>query len=189
MRQSKGVRLGVLGVIAAHPGGVHGYGVRKQWEKLFGALWRVGLSEVYHALGWLVESGWIEDSGEADATVSARRKIYRITDAGRHSLTTLALAAPPEDAFQREFAVKLLFCIQHLDPDAALRSIEGHRDFCQDHLHRVAMQRRRIRRMAIDPFFADLALDNTEALVRAEIAWLDNLCHKLKQRFGAISSV
>lgn len=67
MRQANGVRLGVLGVIAAHPDGLHGYAVRQQWERLFGTLWRVGLAEVSRALGWLAESGWIAEHEIADA--------------------------------------------------------------------------------------------------------------------------
>jgi DNA-binding PadR family transcriptional regulator len=188
MRQANGVRLGVLGVIAAHPDGLHGYAVRQQWERLFGTLWRVGLSEVYHALGWLAESGWIEEHEIADGgRAASSRKAYRITDEGRDGLSAFLQAPPGETPvpFHRELAIKLLFGVQDLGLERALELVNNQEDFCQDRLRRIAVQRRRLRRMGVDSFAADLMLDGVETIVRAEIAWLDNVCQKLKRRFGA----
>ena len=182
MRRSDSVRFAILGLVARHPGGVHGYALRRQCADLLGHLWQLTLQEVYRVLGSLSADGWIEGNGRDPV---AGRKIYCITPVGQQNLDAFLLR-PAEDALQmrrQEVAAKVLFA----RPDRLaelLGVISAKRVAYEQQLALLDVQRRKLRRLPVDPFLANLLVDGAEVSMRAEIEWLDHVCEKLNERFG-----
>jgi DNA-binding PadR family transcriptional regulator len=66
----------------------HGYSIMKETEQLTGGEVRLGPGALYAALGKLVDQGLIEETDDRPAPDldDARRRYYRLTDAGRAAL-------------------------------------------------------------------------------------------------------
>ena len=60
----------------------HGYGIMRNIKEITGGRVSVGPGTLYGAVGGLLEKGWIEAAGEGEP----RRKIYRITRAGKNAV-------------------------------------------------------------------------------------------------------
>jgi DNA-binding PadR family transcriptional regulator len=182
MRHGQGIRFAVLGVVSRHPDGVHGYILKRQFERALGTFWQLNFGEVYRVLDRLAAEGLIEQvTGDAESP----RKVYRITEKGRRSLDDFILA-PPTDAprpLRQELAVKLLFA----GPGRMgqlLELIDYQREVYLRQLSVLGAQRRRIRRAPVDAFVTNLLIDGAELSVRSELAWLDDVALKLKERFS-----
>jgi DNA-binding PadR family transcriptional regulator len=145
----------------------------------------VNLPEVYRALNRLAAEGWIEAVGDE---LVPSRKAYRITPDGKEHLDAFLLQ-PPADLphpVRQELAVKLLFS-DGGSMETLVRVIGDQRDFYMDQLRALSTQRRRLQRLPVDSFFANLMIDGIEGVVRAEIEWLEKVSQKLTERFGAIA--
>jgi hypothetical protein len=66
-----------------------------------------------------------------------------------------------------------------------LRMIDHQRNAYMSQLHLLGAQRRKVRALPVDSFVTGLLIDGAELQVRAELAWLDDVTQKLKERFGA----
>lgn len=182
MRQSDGVKFAILGLIACNTEGLHGYELRQQCVRVVGHLWQLTLQEVYRVLGNLAADGWIEADGRDPV---AGRKTYSITPLGQQGLEAFLLrpAVDLPRPRRQELAAKLLFARpEHLA--SLVRLISARRDMYQQQLFLLAVQRRKLRRLPVDPFLVNLLIDGEEGSVLAEIEWLNNVCQKLTERFG-----
>lgn len=180
MRYEGGLRYGILGVVSRHERGIHGWALKKQFEKLLGNFWQVNFGEVYRVLDSLAAKGWIEQILEGPGS---SRKLYRITEQGRRSLDDFVLS-PATDVprpLRQELAVKLLFadCAQLSE---VLALIDQQRAAYLQQLGQLEIQRRKLRQSPLDGFVTHLLIDGGELSVRAELAWLDAVSEKLKQR-------
>ena len=182
MYRSDGVKFAILGLIACNPEGVHGYVLRDQCVRVLGHMWRLTFQEVYRMLGRLAADGWIEASGRDPV---AGRKVYGITPLGRQGLDAYLRdpGANQLDPRRQELAPKLLFAGPDRLPDL-MRVIDAKREMYLQQLALFAVQRRRLRRLPVDPFFVNLLIDGAEGSVLAEIQWLNQVCEKLRERFG-----
>lgn len=63
----------------------HGYGIMQMTEKLSGGEVKIGSGTMYGATGNMMKKGWIEEIMSNEPGVE-RRRLYRITDAGRSAL-------------------------------------------------------------------------------------------------------
>ena len=183
LRHVRGAHYALLGVVSQHPAGVHGYALKRQCDRILGHFWQLNFGEVYRVLDRLAEDGLIEG---VLGGPSSPRKLFRITDKGRRSLDTFILE-PPTDAprpLRQELAVKLLFAGPERLPEL-VRLIDCQRDTYMRQLHLLTVQRRRLRRLPIDSFVTNLLIDGAELNVRAELAWLEDVSAKLKERFAA----
>ena len=63
----------------------HGYGIMQMTEKLSGGEVKIGSGTMYGATGNMMKKGWIEEIMSNEPEVE-RRRLYRITDAGRSAL-------------------------------------------------------------------------------------------------------
>jgi DNA-binding PadR family transcriptional regulator len=181
MRVARGINFAILGVVSRNPEGVHGYALKRQCERVLGNFWALNFGEIYRVLDRLSDEDLIE---QALLEPGSNRKIYRITERGRRSLDDFILA-PPEDVprpLRQELAVKLLFADAAQMPRVA-RLIEHQRKAYLRELHLLGVQRRRIERTQADGFVTGLLIDGAELTVRAELAWLDDVKQKLKERF------
>ena len=66
-----------------------------------------------------------------------------------------------------------------------LRLIDTQRDTYMRQLHLLSVQRRKIVKLPVDTFVTGLLIDGAELSVRAELAWLEDVTLKLKERFTA----
>jgi DNA-binding PadR family transcriptional regulator len=181
MRHARGIHYALLGVVSQNPEGVHGYALKRQCDRILGHFWQLNFGEVYRILDRLAESGLVEEV-LADAATS--RKVFRITDKGRQSLDTFILE-PPTDAprpLRQDLAVKLLFAGAERMRDL-LHLIDTQRETYMRQLHLLSTQRRKIVNLPIDSFVTGLLIDGAELSVRAELAWLEDVSLKLKDRF------
>ena len=181
MRHGHGIRYALLGVVSQNPAGVHGYALKRQCERILGNFWQLNFGEVYRVLDRLAQEGLIE---KVLAESESNRKIYRITDKGQRSLDRFILA-PPTDAprpLRQELAVKLLFAGPGRLREV-LRLIDHQRDAYMRQLHLLGVHRRKLRHAPVDGFVTNLLIDGAELSVRAELAWLDDVSQKLKERF------
>ena len=181
MRHGHGIQYALLGLVSQSPEGVHGYAIKRQCERVLGNFWQVNFGEVYRVLDRLAQDGLIEqvlEEGESS------RKVYRITEKGKQSLDDFILA-PPTDAprpLRQELAVKLLFAGPTRFPEV-LKLIDHQRDAYMKQLYLLGVQRRRLARAAVDGFVTTLLIDGAELAVRAELAWLDDVTQKIRERF------
>jgi DNA-binding PadR family transcriptional regulator len=181
MRHAHGIQYALLGLVSQSPDGVHGYAIKRQCERVLGTFWQVNFGEVYRVLDRLLNDGLIQHVlDQEDST----RKVYRITERGRQSLDDFILA-PPTDAprpLRQELAVKLLFAGPAQLPEV-LKLIDLQRDAYMKQLYSLGVQRRRLERTPIDGFVTGLLIDGAELSVRAEVAWLDDVTQKLRERY------
>ena len=63
----------------------HGYGIMQMTEKLSGGEVKIGSGTMYGATGNMMKKCWIEEIMSNEPGVE-RRRLYRITDAGRSAL-------------------------------------------------------------------------------------------------------
>jgi DNA-binding PadR family transcriptional regulator len=183
MRHGRGIHYALLGVVAQHPEGVHGYALKRQCDRLLGHFWQLNFGEVYRVLDRLSDEGLIEQISTED---ESPRKLFRITDKGRQSLDDFILT-PATDAprpMRQELAVKLLFAGPERMADL-ISLIDHQREVYLRQLHLLGTQRRKIRRVPVDSFVTNLLIDGAELSVRAELAWLDEVVQKLKERYPA----
>jgi DNA-binding PadR family transcriptional regulator len=183
MRHAHGIRYALLGVVSQHPDGVHGYALKRQCERVLGQFWQLNFGEIYRVLDRLSDDGLIAQVATED---DSARKLYRITERGRRSLDDFILA-PPTDAprpMRQELAVKLLFAGPQQLPEV-LRLIDHQRTAYMQQLHGLGTQRRKVRRLPTDSFVTQLLIDGAELHVRAELAWLDDVTQKLRERYTA----
>ena len=186
MRHARGIQYALLGVVSQNPDGVHGYALKRQCDRVLGHFWQLNFGEVYRILDRLSENGLVEEV-LADSVTS--RKVYRITDKGRRSLDDFILE-PPTDAprpLRQELAVKLLFAGANRIPEI-LRLIDVQRETYLRQLHLLSVQRRKLVKLPIDGFVTGLLIDGAELSVRAELAWLDDVTTKLKDRLATSTS-
>lgn len=181
MRHGHGIQYALLGLVSQNPDGVHGYAIKRQCERVLGNFWQVNFGEVYRVLDRLATDGLIQQVLEEK---DSSRKVYRITEKGRRSLDDFILA-PPTDAprpLRQELAVKLLFAGPTRLPEV-LSLIDLQRDAYMKQLYQLGVQRRRLERAPVDGFVTTLLIDGAELSVRAELAWLDDVTQKLRERY------
>jgi DNA-binding PadR family transcriptional regulator len=170
-------------VVAQNEDGIHGYALRRQCERVLGSFWQLNFGEIYRVLDSLSRQGLIEQiAGEQESP----RKVFRITEQGKQSLDDFILT-PPTDAprpLRHELAVKLLFAGPGRLVDL-LKLIDHQRVAYMRQLSLLGSQRRRLRRANVDAFVTNLLIDGAELAVRAELAWLDDVTQKLRERDAA----
>jgi DNA-binding PadR family transcriptional regulator len=182
MRHAPGIQYAVLGVISRNSEGVHGYALKRQCDRVLGHFWQLSFGEVYRILDRLSENGLVE---EVLAMTVSTRKVYRITEKGRRSLDDF-VREPATDAprpLRQELAVKLLFAEAERMPEI-LRLVDAQRETYVRQLQLLSAQRRKTVKLPVDGFVTGLLIDGAELSVRAELAWLDDVTTKLKDRLG-----
>jgi DNA-binding PadR family transcriptional regulator len=206
------LELAILGLLEDQE--LHGYEIRKRLRDELGLFSNISFGSLYPALARLERGGAVravEDpgtettgaapmtgslSGERAALRARRtspgrgrrgRKVYRITEAGRHQFTELLddeRGAGPEDA--RSFGLRLAFA-RYLPPQARLRLMERRRAQLAQRLAdaRVAARSAANR---LDPYARSLVEHTTESTER-DISWLDRLIDAERTGGGATPAV
>lgn len=183
MRHEGGLRYAVLGVIGRNEGGVHGWALKRQFERMLGDFWQLNFGEVYRVLDKLADDGLIQ---QLLCEEGSNRKLYRITGKGRQSLDDF-ITTPPTDAprpLRQELAVKLRFATTEQVP-GLFKLIEHQRAAYMGQLSRLSIQRRKLRGLHKEQeiWVTGLLIAHAELSVRADLTWLDIVVQELKERF------
>ena len=72
-------------LLCLYGGPNHGYGIMQKTLALSAGNVRIGSGTMYGAAGSMIRKGWIEEQPSEDGGFS-RRRMYRLTDAGRDVL-------------------------------------------------------------------------------------------------------
>lgn len=68
-----------------------------------------------------------------------------------------------------------------------LDAIQQQRKAYMHQVHLLDKERRKLEHAAVDSFVTNLLIDGAEFVARAELAWLDHVMHKVRERFATPS--
>ncbi|MBF6352156.1 MULTISPECIES: PadR family transcriptional regulator [Nocardia] len=106
------LRFAALGLLAQESGS--GYDLLKRFENSMANVWAATQSQLYGELGRLEREGLIEIAAEGPR----RRKLYAITETGRHALRDWL--ATPDSTPARSSRLLRVFLLSEVDTPAAL---------------------------------------------------------------------
>lgn len=162
-------RYAILGALTH--GARSGYDLRRFFEENLGSFWRESYGQIYPILRKLQAEGLVERA----AGESARRKPYRITDAGRTALSVWLEQPVTLEVGRVEILLKLFFISQ-----APAGTAQGHlRAFRAEHATRLARYDAVAQRLdgelshEPDVRYWRVTLAYGQQLSRAMLAWCD----------------
>lgn len=162
-------RYAILGALTH--GARSGYDLRRFFEDNLGSFWRESYGQIYPILRKLEAEGFVERA----ADVSARRKPYRITDAGRTALSVWLEQPVTLEVGRVEILLKLFFISR-----APTGTAQAHlRAFRAEHAARLArydaVGQRLDGELSHEPDvrYWRVTLAYGQLLSRAMIAWSD----------------
>ncbi len=149
------------------PGPKHGYELHQEFTESLGAVWQVGLSQMYAHLKALENDGLVTCQTEVQAN-RPPRKIYSITDEGRgHFLRWLHEPTPQIRGIRLEFLSRL-FLFRRLGLPGLRDLIDRQKALCQARAEALS----RLADDTDDPFLR-LVHRFRMGQVEAIIHWLD----------------
>lgn len=165
------VREGLLALLSDRPR--HGYDLRAEFEARTAELWRLNSGQVYTTLDRLERDGLVDATDDpGDAT--GRRRLYRVTEAGRAELRAwLDGASWTAEPHRDELLMKVLLAAH--DPVRAREVVDGHRHALLARLHQLRREQRR----APSSLAHDLVADALVARLEADLHWLDRCEQRL----------
>jgi PadR family transcriptional regulator, regulatory protein AphA len=140
----------VLGVLSLGPRS--GYDIKALVDRSTRFFWAASYGQIYPELRRLEREGLIE--GEDSPTGGRRRRVYRLTGAGREALTEWLLGTTATVELRDESLLRLFFA-DGLPRDQALLLLEGRR---RGHVQYLDTLRAIDARPGDDPPFVDLVL-------------------------------
>lgn len=165
----------VLGLVANHPEGVHGYQLRTSMEALSDEFWEINYGKLYRALDQLARAGDVR-CFEFIQSGKPNRKVFRITETGGRTLDSWLvqpLAECPRP-LRDELSLKLLFLgARSTDQIAAL--ISQQRSIYMKRLARIGRRRRKLEKVGFDLRAISLVIDGAEMRVRSDLTWLEHI--------------
>jgi len=117
------VTWAVLGLIALEPRS--GYDVKRIVDRTIRHFWAASYGQIYPELRRLVEAGWI--TGEDASSGGRRRRLYRITPAGRAALLEWQHGSDTRIELRDESLLRLFFA-DTLPRDEALGLLQARRE-------------------------------------------------------------
>lgn len=147
----------------------HGYQLATDFAERTAGVWTLNTGQVYTTLDRLVRDGYVEPDGTVDPD-DARRRRWRLTEAGRDRTEAWTEEPPPEPGPRDELVLRVLL-VAAVDPESALAVIHGQRQ----HLVTRLQDMRRGQRDAEDSTLARMAADAAAVRVESDLRWLD-LC-------------
>jgi DNA-binding PadR family transcriptional regulator len=167
------VREGLLLLLAEQPR--HGYELKTLFEQRTGELWQLNTGQIYTTLERLERDGLVEPTGEVSD--DARRRSYRLTEAGRHEAATWLGGPTAADTPRDELVMKVLLVTAGDDRAAALATIDAHRHELMARLQEV---RQRQRAAPAGTLSARLVADALAVRAEADLRWLDLCVERLR---------
>jgi len=164
-RQRLPLEQALLGLLMEGP--MHGYDLHRRVEEELGAIWYMGISNIYGALKRL------EQANQVESTLSPQesrppRKVYCITPAGRSGfLDWVRQPVPAMRDMRVEFPAKLYF-FRALGLEGARELIVAQEAVCRERVERLEQSAAQC-----DPHdFNRLVYDFRRRQIRAILDWL-----------------
>jgi DNA-binding PadR family transcriptional regulator len=171
------VPLALLGLLEREPS--YGYDLKRDYDAYFGRGKPLQFSQVYSTLARLARDGKVAP-GEIEAGGGPDRKLYAITDGGKHEFETwLSQPVDPAPHLQTDLFVKVVFALM------LGRSAERYLDTQRTaHLQRMR-ELTKLRRSggAVDALLADHGLFHLEA----DLRWIDLTASRLSVLAEAVA--
>lgn len=165
------VREGLLALLAQRPR--HGYDLRARFEEQTADLWPLNSGQVYTTLDRLERDGLVDATDDPDDG-SGRRRLYRVTDAGREELRRwLDAASWSAEPHRDELLMKVLLVADQ--PTEAQAVVADHRRALLAQLQAVRRQQRTLP----DDLRSQLAADAVVARLESDLHWLDRCEQRL----------
>lgn len=165
----------LLGLLACHDDGAHGYRLQREARALCEHSSLVTHGRVYRSLGELERRGEIAATREERAG-RPNRRTYRLTALGRRTFEEW-IAQPPCDhgyPLKDELALKLKVA-GSADFGMVAELVGGYRSMCLERLESITRRRAVLRRSGLDPVLGELVAQACRSRVQAELAWLESL--------------
>lgn len=121
------LRHALLGLLAQRP--ASGYELTKQFELSLANVWSASHSQIYPELQRMADRGWVVAGDEG----ARGRRAYEITDDGRAELRRWLTGERPDRSSRNEAMLRVFF-LWTLEPDEAVRFLEGEADAYREHL-------------------------------------------------------
>jgi len=165
----------VLGVVANHPDGVHGYELRTYMEALSDEFWEINYGKLYRALDQLERIGSVT-SFELIQSGRPNRRVFRITETGGKRLDDWLFEPVAEhpQPLRDELSLKLLF-IGARSTDQIATLIAQQRSIYMKRLARITRRRRKLEKVGFDSRAISVVIDGAEMRVRADLGWLEHI--------------
>jgi DNA-binding PadR family transcriptional regulator len=167
------VREGLLLLLAEQPR--HGYELKTLFEQRTGELWQLNTGQIYTTLERLERDGLVEPTGEVSD--DARRRSYRLTEAGRDEAAAWLGSSATADTPRDELVMKVLLVTAGDDRAAALATIDTHRHELMARLQEV---RQRQRAAPAETLSVRLVADALAVRAEADLRWLDLCVERLR---------
>jgi DNA-binding PadR family transcriptional regulator len=159
---------GLLVLLAEEP--KHGYQLATDFGERTAGRWSLNTGQVYTTLDRLARDGFVVDDGTVDPE-DARRRRWRLTDAGRDRARTWLTRAPDATGDRDELVLRVALAAGS-SPDLALRVVDAQRAVLVDRLQQV--RRAGPERGPDDGALLDqLAADAGAVRLEAQLRWLD----------------
>lgn len=149
-------------------GPLHGYDLHKQVVSNLGAVWRLGLSQMYAILKEYETRGWIKTITETQTSGRPARKMLKLTPQGKHAFEAwMKQSAHGLREFRVDFFARLYFA--RAAGHATLRA------FLTQQLTSTQKEYDALKAAEPPSEFAGVVTDFRRAQLEAILTWLENL--------------
>jgi DNA-binding PadR family transcriptional regulator len=162
------IRQGLLALLDEGP--MHGYGLRREFERRTGAVWPLNVGQVYTTLARLERDGLVTRGDELDAAQAS----YGLTQSGRAAVeewfaTPVGEGSRPRD----ELAIKLAMAVTVPGIDVA-RVVQTQRTHTVRRLQEYTRLKAGVADGRPDDLAWSLVLESLIFDAEAEVRWLDH---------------
>lgn len=168
------MRHELLALLSAGP--AHGYELKGGVEQARGRVSQpLNIGQIYTTLGRLERDRLVE--ADDDAAGDSRRRVYRLTDAGRKALESWIEAPTEQSRLKDEFFQKLMLVasLGLADPLALL-------DRQRDEYLRTLREVQELALAAEGDLASELLLEGASLHLQADLAWLDTCEHRIGEQ-------
>jgi DNA-binding PadR family transcriptional regulator len=161
----------ILGLLSDRP--MSGYDIKKEVKTALGAVTSASYGTLYPTLHKLLADGYVEMQ-EIPQRGRPSKKVYRLTESGRHDLQGWLQEPALADQVRREFLLKL-YLARNLGEQELKSIVTNRRQETETMLHSLLADRQ-------NATTAQQAwiMDYVQSLYEAEVNWLRNF----EERFG-----
>jgi DNA-binding PadR family transcriptional regulator len=170
--------LAVLSLVVENPR--YGYDIENVIEVRGMREWtEIGFSSIYYLLKKLEHQGWIEAHLEPATGRGPARKVYRATPAGMHAFQAGVLEALSIPRRAYPSLLLGLACVPGVPHARAVEALRHYRAALTERLAHVGGRQAAQRPL---PYFVVATFDYSLAMLRAELAWIEDLIKQMEGR-------
>jgi PadR family transcriptional regulator AphA len=176
------LEFAILGFLNYHP--YTGYDLKKIFDNSVQHFWHADQSQIYRSLARLTELGYVQME-KIPQEDRPDRKMYTITETGRHELLRWLSGPPPFEGSHSAPLIQVFFAGQ-LSNEEILAKFQGYTNVMQtilDQYNQVQEQIVPFKQEINSPrehFFWMLTLENGIANMRANLAWAESVISCIK---------